>query len=61
MLSDEEAIAKFALLEKGWLRRFTANSWWAFYGDEKPLGPLATEAEASRAGLGKWDHVEDAA
>jgi hypothetical protein len=37
------------------------NGWWALYDDEKPLGPFATKAEASRAGLQEWDHMEEAA
>jgi hypothetical protein len=28
--------------------------WWAYYNDEKPLGPFAREAEAARAGLEAW-------
>ena len=26
-------------------------SWWAFYGDEDPIGPFDTKAEESPAGL----------
>jgi len=30
------------------------DGWYAYYKDEKPLGPFATEAEAARAGLEVW-------
>jgi hypothetical protein len=59
MLSNEEAIAKFDQLKEGWLMEFS-DGWWAFYDDEKPLGPFETKAEASRAGLEEWG-VDEAA
>jgi hypothetical protein len=30
------------------------DGWWAYYNDEKPLGPFAIEAEAAQAGLDAW-------
>jgi hypothetical protein len=30
------------------------DGWYAYYNEEKPLGPFATEAEAARAGLEAW-------
>jgi hypothetical protein len=30
------------------------DGWYAYYKDEKPLGPFATEAEAAGAGLKAW-------
>jgi hypothetical protein len=30
------------------------DGWWAYYNDEKPLGPFPTEGEAARAGLEAW-------
>jgi hypothetical protein len=30
------------------------DGWYAYYNEEKPLGPFATEAEAARAGLKAW-------
>jgi hypothetical protein len=59
MLSNEEAIAKFDQLKDGWLMQFN-DGWWAFFDDEKPLGPFETKAEAPRAGLEEWG-VDEAA
>jgi hypothetical protein len=56
-LSDDQAIEKFRYLDEGWLMQFDAG-WWAFYGEEPPIGPFDTKAEASRAGLGAWGSTE---
>jgi hypothetical protein len=53
MLSNEEAIATFDQLKEGWLVCLN-DSWWAFYPNEKPLGPFETKADACRAGLEAW-------
>jgi hypothetical protein len=50
MLSDDEAVKQFRDLREGWLMQL-ANGWWAYYGDERPIGPFNTKTEASRAGL----------
>jgi hypothetical protein len=61
MLSNEEAIAKFDQLKEAWLMQFS-DGWWAFYPNEKPLGPFEIKADACRAGLQEWgDHLEEAA
>jgi hypothetical protein len=44
---------QFRHLDEGWLMQFE-DGWWAFYGDEPPIGPFDTKAEASRAGLEAW-------
>ena len=46
-------IAKFLELETGWTM-LRDSDWYAYYNDEKPIGPFATEAEAARAGLQAW-------
>ena len=46
-----ETIAEF--LEIGWTM-LRDDAWYAYYNDEKPLGPFATEAEAARVGLKEW-------
>ena len=48
-----ETIAEFLELETGWTM-LRDDGWYAYYNDEKPLGPFATEAEAARAGLKAW-------
>jgi hypothetical protein len=30
------------------------KGWYAYYDEEEPLGPFATEVEAARAGLKAW-------
>jgi hypothetical protein len=57
-MTDEEAIQKFRYLDEGWLMQFETG-WWACYGDEPPIGPFDTKAEASRAGLEAWGVVQD--
>src|SRR5689334_18811900 len=44
---------EFLELETGWTM-LRDDGWYAYYNDEKPLGPFATEAEAARAGLKAW-------
>jgi hypothetical protein len=51
--SEAETIDAFRRLEIGWTMLFD-DAWWAYYNDEKPLGPFPTEAEAARAGLEAW-------
>ena len=51
--SDEQVIAAFLRLRIGWTMKFE-DGWYAYYNDEKPLGPFKTEAEAARAGLEVW-------
>ena len=48
-----ETIAEFLELEIGWTM-LRDDGWYAYYNEEKPLGPFATEAEAARAGLKEW-------
>jgi hypothetical protein len=48
-----ETIAEFLELETAWTL-LRADGWYAYYNEEKPLGPFATEAEAARAGLTAW-------
>jgi hypothetical protein len=48
-----QTIAEFLELETGWTM-FRDDGWYAYYNDEKPLGPFATEVEAARAGLEAW-------
>jgi hypothetical protein len=48
-----ETIAEFLELEVGWTM-LRDDGWYAYYNEEKPLGPFATEAEAARAGLEAW-------
>jgi hypothetical protein len=31
-----------------------SDGWWAHRGDEKPIGPFATKADAARVGLQVW-------
>jgi hypothetical protein len=50
MSPDEELIEDFQRMHDAWLMEFHTG-WWAFYGDERPLGPFDTKADASRAGL----------
>jgi hypothetical protein len=50
---EPETIAKFLELETGWTM-LRDSDWYAYYNDEKPIGPFATEAEAARAGLQAW-------
>jgi hypothetical protein len=42
-------VAEFLELETGWTM-LRDDGWYAYYNDEKPLGPFATEAEAARNG-----------
>ena len=42
-------IAEFLELETGWTM-LRDDGWYAYFNDEKPLGPFATEAEAKRNG-----------
>ena len=51
-MTDQEAIERFSELRDAWLMEFD-EGWWAYCGDERPLGPFASEAEASRAGLAR--------
>src|ERR1044071_8745106 len=46
-------IAEFLELETGWTM-LRDDGWYAYFNEEKPLGPFATEAEAGRAGLKAW-------
>jgi hypothetical protein len=48
-----ETIAEFLELEIGWTM-LRDDGWYAYYNEEKPLGPFATEADAARAGLKAW-------
>ena len=50
---EPETIAKFLELQTGWTM-LRDSHWYAYYNDEKPIGPFATEAEAARAGLMAW-------
>jgi hypothetical protein len=50
---EPETIAMFLELETGWTM-LRDSDWYAYYNDEKPIGPFATEAEAARAGLKAW-------
>ena len=50
---DEEAIKRFHELRGAWLMMFT-DGWYAYCGDEEPIGPFAEMVEAARAGLGAW-------
>jgi hypothetical protein len=50
---EPETIAEFLELEIGWTM-LRDDGWYAYYNEEKPLGPFATEAEAARAGLKAW-------
>ena len=56
MSPDEELIEDFQRMHDAWLMQFHTG-WWAFYGDERPLGPFDTKADASRAGLEAWARV----
>jgi hypothetical protein len=51
--SEAETIDAFRRLEIGRAMLFE-DGWYAYYNDEKPLGPFPTEAEAARAGLEAW-------
>jgi hypothetical protein len=51
--AEAKTIAEFKGLEIGWTMLFD-DGWWAYYNDEKPLGPFPTEGEAARAGLEAW-------
>jgi hypothetical protein len=51
--SEAETIDAFRRLEIGRAMLFD-DGWWAYFNDERPLGPFATEAEAARAGLEAW-------
>ena len=32
-----------------------SDGWWAYHGDDEPIGPFATKAEAAaRVGLQAW-------
>jgi hypothetical protein len=48
-----KTIAEFLELQTGWTM-LRDDGWYAYYNEEKPLGPFATEAEAVRAGLRAW-------
>ena len=50
---DEEAIKRFHELRGAWLMRFT-DGWYAYRGDDEPIGPFAEMVEAARAGLEAW-------
>ena len=50
---ERETIDEFERLQVAWLMQFN-DGWWAFYNDEKPIGPFAIEAEAAQAGLDAW-------
>jgi hypothetical protein len=52
-MTDGEAIRQFHELCEGWLMRMS-DGWWAHRGDEKPIGPFATKADAARVGLQVW-------
>jgi hypothetical protein len=52
-LNDDRAIERFDNLTDAWLTQL-ADGWWAYYGDECPIGPFNTKAEAARAGLREW-------
>ena len=56
MSLDEELIEDFQRMPGAWLTQ-SHTGWWALYGDERPLGPFDTKAEAARAGLEAWAHV----
>jgi hypothetical protein len=51
--AEAETIAKFKRLVVGWAMLFS-DGWYAFYNDEKPLGPFKRESEAARAGPEAW-------
>jgi hypothetical protein len=55
-LETWEAIETFNKIRGAWTMEFEGEDegWWAYYEDEKPLGPFATEAEAARAELKAW-------
>ena len=50
---EPETIAEFLALKIGWTM-LRDGGWYAYYNEERPLGPFATEAEAARAGLKAW-------
>jgi hypothetical protein len=53
-MTDQEAISEFLKLPGiAWTMQ-EANGWWAYWADECPIGPFATEAEAARVGLQVW-------
>jgi hypothetical protein len=41
--AEAKTIAEFNRLEIGWTMLFENDDWWAYYNDEKPLGPFPTE------------------
>jgi hypothetical protein len=51
--AEAEIIAKFNRLTVAWTMLFS-DGWYAFYKDEKPLGPFKREIEAASAGLEAW-------
>jgi alpha-galactosidase len=51
--AEAKTIAEFKRLEIGWTMLLD-DGWWAYYNDEKALGPFAIEAEAARTGLDAW-------
>jgi hypothetical protein len=56
--AEAEIIAKFNRLMVGWTMLFSGG-WYAFYNDEKPLGPFKREIEAARAGLEAWSNESE--
>jgi alpha-galactosidase len=51
--AEAKTIAEFKRLEIGWTMLLD-DGWWAYYNDEKSLGPFPTEGEAAWAGLEGW-------
>jgi hypothetical protein len=45
-----ETCKEFLNIHEAWMMEFE-DGWYAYYGDEKPIGPFKTEHEATRAGL----------
>jgi hypothetical protein len=51
--AEAKTIAEFKRLEIGWTMLLD-DGWWAYYNDERSLGPFPTEGEAAWAGLEAW-------
>ena len=50
---DEDAINRFHKLRGAWLMQFR-DGWYAYCGDEQPIGPFPAMAEAVHAGQETW-------
>ena len=52
-MTDRDVITRFHEMPDAWLMHLS-DGWWAYCGDEKPIGPFNTKSEAARAGLKAW-------